>query len=287
MDIGREIKQINSKEFELRLRFRTGNKILHSSERERGKILLTNIDEVGKIYLPKEVSAGSYGNSIWGFITLSLFGHLVLFRETAPGAVFETIYNRADTRVAVDFEKTREKVHSDRPVLNSNFRMKIKSLMIPVVFIPELVIKSKTSSVKFTPSSIKEIKEGDKVIQKRNRLTIHRYFLKFIGVDVCTITDEEIVLFVLSDQIEIWERKRWERNVGKTLWSSQSAKYILFDDGYDRGQKHAISPLALSRIKDFISEEKTKRGKSHRLDEVKIVNLDYFEKECRKIELYV
>jgi len=107
MDVGREVKKISGDLYSLRLIFKEFGRVKHETKETRGKVYFPNIDEKGKIYLPRDMETHIKDKPYFflgrefRFLSLSAFGYIIFLRETKLREAYERIVGRKDARVAI------------------------------------------------------------------------------------------------------------------------------------------------------------------------------------------
>lgn len=231
MDIGREVKRIEGNQYSIRLFFKTNKEIKYKTKAEIGKVYLTNIDEKGRIYLPKEFEKSKliYKHAGWGFVTLSAFGQIILFRRVEPKDVLDRIRKKPDTKIGVCISDRSEKIVKKASV-RKTYKIELRHYLSTVALKPEWTLKHEKFDVVWEGFKIKMFDiHKPEIYIKRNRITIPRFFLNYIGINIKNISREEIILFELKDEIEIWEKNNWLKNADTTKWLSKEARFIFHD----------------------------------------------------------
>jgi|GEM_PF-2661327 len=216
MDIGREVRQIDKDLYSLRLFFREYGKNRNTTKEARGKAYFPNIDEKGKIYLPKNIERNKKGEAYLflgderRYLTLSGFGYIIVLKEKNIKQALKKIIKRGDTKIAVCISpfSYRRYPHyislSDSPLVE-----KIEKLY-------------KTGSA--TKNKFKKIEEKQKVLPEMPFLNSNidiclRPYLAIVKLDVDIVEKDKIekkIESALDLPTGYTMEERWEKSIERS-----------------------------------------------------------------------
>jgi len=234
MDIGREVRKTEANLYSLRLIYKDHKGIERLTREEVGKTYITNIDEKGRIYLPKKYEEGELFYSlkkIYGFVTLSVFGHLILFSRINAKEALDKVRKRPETKIAES--PSRKSGNASYMTLCSNADPKLKSIL-------SLAYIRSEWTAKWRPFPNLGI---EKYYIKRSRMIMPRPIINFVGIDIKNLGREQILFYELKDETEIWEKNRWLDNMDKMNWSSKASMTKLFNNKISAKKHTFLSPF--------------------------------------------
>ena len=247
MDIGREVKRVKEGFFSLQFFLKEKGKVVPLTATEIGKIFITNIDDKGRIYIPKELPQGDVldhmpSSYLCGQLAVSAFQNIVYFHETIEenDYIRKARRERRPLNEIYNFKKKTGSKFLDRfdikPFIRIETRIESRDPLaywhkyqIELEFYPYY----ETSQMEYTKK--KSWRDGKITVYKRYRIRIPKIYLDFLGID-CTL--DKIVLFRMKGGLEIWKKQKWESFIERRIWLSTEGKFIIEDF---KGKKMFVS----------------------------------------------
>ena len=266
MDIGREVRKICNENYSVQYFLKEQGEISRCTSPKYGKIFSTDIDNKGRIYIPKELPGGDILDEkqfsyFHGILALSAFGNIIYFHPTdeeneivckeieegeEPYEIYDPLLStetgfkdRMDTKVIIE---VLPQIIRENPL---DYQCSIRA---QINFKPDCI----RTEMRFTHKKRKDDHDMARLFawEKENKGEVDITQLWWEGMfkddqdkecrryrlnipkrfrDFCEINKYpyRIVLFNTEDEMEIWNLQRWKELVGKRIWLSEEGKFIL------------------------------------------------------------